>query len=118
MLTDKDIYNHLKNGGSIEDLKKALENEVQATLDRIIKEKDAELKAQEAKKKEDKAHKAAVSAMKSYFALVNPKVDDKMIDIALDTLKNINIEIKVTDGGKKISVKGAWDDDSFFKFPF
>lgn len=108
MLNEKNIYNHLKNGGSIEDLEKALVNEINAAQDRIIKEKDAELKEKELAAKINKARTAAIKALKSYFALVNPTVDDKMINIALDTLESTKI----------VKKEGEIDKDRLLEFLF
>ena len=88
MLTDKDIYSHLANGGDIKDLYKALENEIHNAQDRIAKEKDAELKKKEVEQKELKARAAAFKALKSYMTLVNPDLNDLFINIALDTCKS------------------------------
>ena len=93
MLNEKDIYTHLKNGGSIEDLQKALENEIAAAQDRIIKEKDAELKKMEAEKKIGKARAAAHKAMMAYFTLVNPDINDDIVASVLDTLGTVEIRI-------------------------
>ena len=118
MLNEKDIYSHLANGGAVKDLYVALENEIHAAQDRIIKEKDAELKQKELAKRINEARKFAVATLKDYFALVNPKVDDKMIDIALDALKDINIEIKVVDGNDGLAesakAKGTIDGPILF----
>ena len=106
MLTNKDIYTHLKNGGSIEDLQKALENEIAAAQDRIIKEKDAELKKMEAEKKIGKARAAAHKAMMAYFALVNKNIDDDTVAQVLDLLSKVEIyvtEEKAARGKRKDS---------------
>ena len=91
MLNEKDIYSHLANGGDIKDLYKALENEIHNAQDRIIKEKDAELKKQEQAKKELKARDAAFKAIKAYVALVNPELDDVFISSALDICESFKI---------------------------
>ena len=91
MLNEKDIYSHLMNGGDPKELHKALENEIKAAQHRIIKEKDAELKKQEAEQKELKARDAAFQAIKAYVALVNPTLDDAFIDSALEICKNFRV---------------------------
>ena len=91
MLNSNDIYSHLANGGDIKDLYKALENEIHNAQDRIIKEKDAELKKQEQAKKELKARDAAFKAIKAYVALVNPELDDAFINSALDVCKSFKL---------------------------
>lgn len=91
MLNDIDIYKHFMKGGSPEDLHKALENEIQNVQDRIIKEKDVELKKKEAEQKELKARAAAFKAIKAYVALVNPTLDDAFIDSALDLCKTFKV---------------------------
>ena len=95
MLTDKDIYTHLKNGGSIEDLQKALENEIAAAQDRIMKENAAKIEKMEAEKKIGKARAAAHKGMMAYFALVNKNIDDDAVAQVLDLLAKA--EIYVTD---------------------
>jgi hypothetical protein len=91
MLNEKDIYTHLKNGGSIEDLQKALENEINMAQDRIIKEKDLELKKKEAEQKAEKARATAFKALKAYVTLVNPTLDDAFINSALEICKSFRV---------------------------
>ena len=117
MFDEKDIYNHLKNGGSIEDLQKALENEISNVQDRIIKEKATELKAKEAKDKELKARKSAVAALKSYFTLVNKDIDEDTINQVLDFMKNIKITV-ATNKNPKGSIEGVWNNILNNIFPF
>ena len=91
MLNEKDIYSHLANGGDPKELFKALENEIHSAQDRIIKEKDAELKERELAEKINKARAAAFKAMKAYVALVNPDLDDKFINSALDVCESFKV---------------------------
>ena len=92
MLNEKDIYNHLCNGGDICSLYEALENEIAAAQAKIDEEKAAE---QEAAKKEagiKEARERAVAALTEYFALVNPDVTEKMITSVLSTLESVKIK--------------------------
>ena len=92
MLNEKDIYSHLANGGDPAELYKALENEIHSAQDRIIKEKDAELKKREAGIKIANARSTAFKAIKSYLALVNPELPDDVINILLDTCEKVKIK--------------------------
>ena len=98
MFDSNDIYRHLKNGGSFDELQKALENEFANAQDRIIKEKEAELKEQKAREKINKARSTASKALKDYFALVNPNVTDNVINFVLDTLGTVEIEVNEING--------------------
>lgn len=98
MLNEKDIYSHLVNGGDPRELYKALEIEIHNAQDRIIKEKDAELKKKELANRINEARKFAVAALKDYFALVNPSVTEDVINFVLDTLGTVEVEV---DGVKK-----------------
>ena len=93
MLNEKDIYSHLANGGDPRELYKALENEIHNAQDRIIKEKDAELKQKELANRINDARKFAVAALKDYFALVNPSVTEDVINSVLDTLETVEIKV-------------------------
>ena len=62
MITDNDIYSHLKNGGSIEELKKAFDKDIEAATARIKKEEEEQV---EKKIKADKINKAKTSAAKA-----------------------------------------------------
>lgn len=101
MFNEKDIYSHLVNGGNIKDLYKALENEIHNAQDRIIKEKDAELKQKELANRINDARKLAVAALKDYFALVNPDVTADIINSVLDTLETIEVKINGVRGKHK-----------------
>ena len=93
MFNENDVYSHLMKGGSPEDLYKALENEIHNAQDRIIKEKDAELKQKDLAEKINKARASAFKALKSYFALVNPDITEDIINSVLDTLESVKIQI-------------------------
>ena len=93
MLNEKDIYTHLRNGGDPKELYKALENEIHSAQDRIIKEKDAELKQKELANRINEARKFSVAALKDYFALVNPSVTKDIINSVLDSLETIEIKV-------------------------
>lgn len=63
MLTKKDIYTHLKNGGSVDDLFEALTNEIESANARIEEEELAEAKKREAAEKVEKAKEKALEAL-------------------------------------------------------
>ena len=111
MLNEKDIYTHLRNGGDPKELYKALENEIHSAQDRIIKEKDAELKQKELANRISEARKFAVAALKDYFALVNPSVTKDIINSVLDSLETV--EIKVNGVRGKGNMPGAMLFDIF-----
>jgi len=113
MFNQNDIYSHLLNGGEIKDLYVALEKEIAAAQDRIIKEKDAKLKEKELAEKIAKAREHAFQVLKRYFSLVNPSVDDNIINSVLDTLETV--EIKVNGIRGKTQMPGSILDE-FFKF--
>ena len=92
MLNEKDIYNHLCNGGDISSLYEALENEIEAAKAKIDEEKAAE---QETAKKEayiKEARQVAITALTEYFALVNPAVTENIISSVLSTLESVKIK--------------------------
>ena len=111
MLNEKDIYNHLKNGGDISSLYEALENEIEAAKAKVDEEKIAE---QEAAKRDagiKEARKAAVAALTEYFALVNPSINEKIITSVLSTLESVKITVKPERGIRsKTSVFDNWTD--------
>ena len=92
MLNEKDIYNHLKNGGDISSLYEAFENEIEAAKAKVDKEKVAEQEAAVKALAVEEARKAAVAALTEYFALVNPNVTENVITSVLSTLESIKIE--------------------------
>ena len=85
MLNEKDIYTHLKNGGSVEDLKKALEDEVDAANARSLKEKEEEIQKREKEDKIDKALDCALDALVTFckVAELNYKKNDLEYLLAL-----------------------------------
>ena len=92
MLNEKDIYNHLCNGGDISSLYEALENEIEAAKAKIDEEKAAE---QEAAKRDagiKEARERAVAALTEYFALVNPNVTESVITSVLSTLESVKVK--------------------------
>jgi hypothetical protein len=92
MLNEKDIYNHLKNGGDSEDLYRALLNEISEVQKKVDAEKAAEQEAAVKALAVEEARKAAVAALTEYFALVNPNVTENVITSVLSTLESIKIE--------------------------
>lgn len=93
MITDRDIYTHLKNGGSLEELHKAFAKDIDKIQKQIDDETVAKKREQELANKKLKARTAAFTALKSYFALANPDVDDDMINSVLDTLETVEIKV-------------------------
>ncbi len=91
MLNEKDIYTHLKNGGSIEDLKKALENEVAAANARILKEKEEELQKREKADKIDKAQARALDALITFCKVAELDYKKKDLEYLLSLLKKGSI---------------------------
>jgi hypothetical protein len=111
MLNEKDIYNHLKNGGDISSLYEALENEIEAAKAKVDEEKIAE---QEAAKRDagiKEAREAAVAALTEYFALVNPSINEKIITSVLSSLESVKITVKPEKGIRsKTSIFDNWAD--------
>ena len=66
MFNENDIYSHLVNGGNTKELYKALEIEINNAQNRIIKEKEVELKQKELREKKNKAADAALKALIDY----------------------------------------------------
>jgi hypothetical protein len=87
MLSEKDIYEYLKYGGSIRDLYAALDKEIIAANKRIKEEKEAEQRKMETAEKIHKAREHAFKALKSYFALVNPEITDEIINAVFCVLE-------------------------------
>ena len=92
MLNEKDIYNHLCNGGDISSLYEALENEINVAKAKIDAEKIAEQEAAVKALAVEEARKAAVAALTEYFALVNPDITEKIITSALSSLESVKIK--------------------------
>ena len=93
MFNENDIYTYFMNGGKTRDFYKALETEIDNAQKRIIREKEAEKEEKELANRINDARKFAVAALKDYFALVNPDVDDKIINSVLDTLETVEVKI-------------------------
>ena len=91
MITEKDIYTHLKNGGSLEELHKALAKDIDKIQKQIDDEIVAKKREQELTNKKLKARTAAFAAMKAYFALANKDINDEIINSVLDTLESLEI---------------------------
>lgn len=103
MLNEKDIYNHLCNGGDISSLYEALENEIEAAQAKIDAEKIAEQEAAVKALAVEEARKTAVAALTEYFALVNPDVTENIISSVLSTLESV----KIKTGKNGVSVWGG-----------
>lgn len=98
MITDRDIYIHLKNGGSLEELHKAFAKNIDKIQKQIDEEIVAKKREQELANKKLKARTAAFNTLKSYFALVNPDVDDNIINSILDTFETVEIKVNGVKG--------------------
>lgn len=95
MLNEKDIYNHLKNGGAVEDLVKALENEISAANERIELEKQEEAKKTEHDKQLKEAKINAVAALKGYLNLAGKDYTDKDIETLVSLLGDARVDVKL-----------------------
>ena len=92
MINEKEIYAHLKNGGDPEELYQAFLNELNEAQKKVDEEKVAEQEAAVKALAVEEARKAAIAALKEYFALVNPDVTEKMIASILSTLESVKIK--------------------------
>ena len=111
MLNEKDIYNHLCNGGDISSLYEALENEIEAAKKKIDEEKVAEQEAANKALAVEEARKTAVAALTEYFALVNPSITESIITSVLSTLESVKITVKPERGIRsKTSIFDNWAD--------
>lgn len=95
MLTEKDIYAHLANGGDPDELYVALNNEIALAKEKIKAEEDARKQAEEKKIKVAELRSNAVAALTEYFALVNPDVNRDVINEVLDILGRAKVEASV-----------------------
>ena len=95
MLTEKDIYSHIANGGSIDDLYTALDNEINLAKEKIKAEEVARKQAEERKVKLAELRSNAVAALTEYFALVNTDIDKDVINEVLDILAKAKVEASV-----------------------
>ena len=93
MLSEKDIYEYLKYGGSIDAVQKVIARDVEKIQNRIKEEKAEEQKEKELANKINKARAHAFKSLKNYFALVNPEISDETISAALDTLETVEVRI-------------------------
>ncbi len=105
-----DIEKMLREGKSLEDIGAAVSAEMNAAQKKIDEEATAKAKEKKLKEKKEVARKAAIAALKDYFALVCP---DKKVDelemyarLTIDTMS----ESMSTLNKVKISVNGEpWD---------
>ena len=95
MLTEKDIYSHIANGGSIDDLYAALDNEISLAKEKIEAEAAARKEAEEKKIKVAELRSNAVAALTEYFALVNTDIDKDVINEVLDILGKSRVKASV-----------------------
>ena len=91
MLSEKDIYLHLKHGGDPEDLYQAFLNELNAAKDKIEQEEREKVEAEEKENKIAEARKCAIDAAMSYFSLVNPDIREKDIAFVFDFWSKLKI---------------------------
>ena len=101
MLSDKDIYAHLVNGGKASDLYSALEKEIAAAQKKIKDAEAAELKKKEDAEKAAVARAYAVNGLEKYFAIVNPHINTKIINATIDALESIEIVSNTRENYKK-----------------
>lgn len=93
MLTEKDIYSHIANGGSIDDLYAALDNEINIAKEKIEAEAAARKEAEEKKIKVAELRNNAVAALTEYFALANTDIDKDVINEVLNILDGAKISV-------------------------
>ena len=91
MISDRDIYEHLKHGGSLDELHKAFAKNIDKIQKQIENEAIAAKKAEELAEKRNKARIAAFKALKSYLALVNPDVTEDIINSVLSSLESAKV---------------------------
>lgn len=101
MLSDKDIYAHLANGGKASDLYSALEKEIAAAQKKIKDAKAAELKKKEDAEKAAVARAYAINGLEKYFSIVNPHINTKIINATIDALESIEIISNTKENCKK-----------------
>jgi DUF438 domain-containing protein len=87
MINDNDIYSHLKNGGSIEDLKKAFDKEIAEVQTKIAKDKEKELKAKKQAEKIETSRKCALNALIDYCKAVGADYSEKNLGLLLSYLE-------------------------------
>ena len=115
MFDSNDIYRHLMNGGKPESLHKALDIEIAEADKKVQTTLELEKKEKENREKKEKMRIAALEALKSYFAFVNPDITEDIINSILDTLESVEIKVNIA--------KGKYDDEDWkkvwnFLFPF
>lgn len=91
MLTEKDIYSHLANGGSIDDIYVTLDKEINIVKEKVKADEAARKEAEEKKVKVAELRDNAVAALTEYFALVNTDIDKDVINEVLDILGKVKI---------------------------
>ena len=86
MISNKDIYTHLKNGGTIEELYSALDHDIEAAMDQIEAEAEAEEAAQKKAETLDQARKEALSALVNYAATAGQNYSEEELSKLLTLL--------------------------------
>jgi hypothetical protein len=98
MLTEKDIYAHLKNHGSIKELHIALDNEIKNARARIEEDRAREEAAAKAKAEKETARKTAIDALLNYCKAVGADYSEKDLGSLVDMLEKNNIIFRQTEG--------------------
>lgn len=104
MLNSQDIYSHLLNGGDKQALYDALAQEIAEAETKVKTTLELERKDKERREKKDKARTAALKALKTYFALVNPDITEDVINSVLDTLETVEIKVNKVRGKRENTV--------------
>lgn len=79
MISDKDIYAHLKHGGTIEELYSALDHDIEAAMEQIEAEAEAEEAAQKKAETLDQARKEALAALVNYATIAGQDYSEEML---------------------------------------
>lgn len=91
MLTEKDIYSHLKNNGSVKELHIALDNEIKNARARIEEDRTREEAAAKARAEKETVRKTALDALLNYCKAVGADYSEKELVQILDMLEMNNI---------------------------
>ena len=92
MITDNDIYSHLKNGGSIEELKKAFDKDIEAATLRIKKEEEEQVEKKIKAEKINKAKTAAAKALADFCKETGADYGSEEIETLLCLMQEKNIK--------------------------
>ena len=106
-----DMYELIKEGKSFEEIAEIIKNEYTAAEKKVEEERiaaEAEQKKQETIKD---AREALIAAMKEYFTLVNPPIDEEICRSIVSVLENVKITVSTsrTDGkSRKMDIVDGW----------